>query len=71
MPEKFLDDNPHIFAADPFLLLLCVKSSPLEEYSKLVNKVPLFMLLMAMIEKVNYSNTQKVCIVRIQLYVLS
>ena len=62
MPEKFLDDNPCLFAADPFLLLLCVLTSPIEEYSKLINKVPLFMLLTAMIEKVNFRNAQKVSI---------
>ena len=62
LPEKFLDDNPHLFAADPFLLLLCVLISPLEEYSKMINKVPLFMLIAAMMDKVYPSNAQKVSV---------
>ena len=60
LPEKFLDDNQHLFAADPFLLLLCILASPLNEYDKLINKVPLFMLIAAMIEKVHTNNGQKV-----------
>ena len=55
-----MDDNRHLFAADPFLLLLCVLASPLEEYNKLINKVPLFMLIAAMIAKVHTKNGQKV-----------
>ena len=62
LPEKFLDDNQHLFATDPFLLLLCVLASPLEEYNKLINKVPLFMLIAAMIEKVHTKNGQKVSV---------
>ena len=65
LPEKFLDDNPHMFAADPFLLLLCVLVSPLEEFSRLVDKVPLFMLITAMIEKVHNGNGQKVNIIQL------
>ena len=62
LPENFLDDNQHLFVADPFLLLLCVIASPLSEYDKLINKVPLFMLIAAMIEKVHTNNGQKVSI---------
>ena len=60
LPEKFFDDNLFLFAADPFLLLLCVLASPMKEYSKLLTKVPLFMLIAAMIDKVDSRYANKV-----------
>ena len=39
----------------------------MNEYSKLISKVPLFMLITAMIDKVNSSNAHKVRILAFQL----
>ena len=57
---QFLDDHPHLFAVDQLLLYFIVQASPLETYNKLVEKVPLFMMLAGLMEKIPLSNKQKV-----------
>ena len=47
---KYFDTHPHLFAVDPLLVHFVVHASPLEAYSELVAKVPLFILLAALKE---------------------
>ena len=60
LPAQFLDDHPHLFAVDQLLLFFFVQVSPLEEYSKLIERVPLFMLLAGLSEKFPIDDRQKV-----------
>ena len=57
---KYLDDHPHLFAVDPLLLQFLVHASPLELYDELVTKVPLFMLLAALVRKLSKDEKEKV-----------
>ena len=60
MPAKFLDDHPHLFVVDQLLLYFFVQVSPLEEYNNLIKRVPLFMILMGLLEKIPLDDKQKV-----------
>lgn len=58
--RKYLDTHPHLFAVDPLLLHFVVHTSPLEVYSELVSKVPLFILLSALEENLSKGPRDKV-----------
>jgi len=55
-----LDDHPHLFAVDQLLLYFTVQASPLETYTKLAEKAPLFMMLAGLMEMIPVYNKQKV-----------
>ena len=57
---KYLDDYPHLFAVDPLLLHFVVYASPLDKYSELVTKVPLFILLATLTESLSKDTNEKV-----------
>ena len=58
--RKYLDTHPHLFAVDPLLLHFVVYVTPLEAYSELVTKVPLFILLSALEENLSKGPRDKV-----------
>ena len=58
--KKYLGLHPHLFAVDPLLLHFVVYVTPLEVYSKLVTKVPLFILLAALEENLFKGPREKV-----------
>ena len=60
LPANFLDDHPQLFAVDQLLLYFFVQISPLEQYSELIKRVPLFMVLMGLLEKAPLDDQQKV-----------
>ena len=57
---KYLDYYPHLFAVDPLLVHCVVRVSPLDAYSELVAKVPLFILLAALKENLSKGPREKV-----------
>ena len=57
---KYLDTHPHLFVVDPLLVHFVVQASPLEAYSELVAKVPLFILLTALKENLCKGPREKV-----------
>ena len=54
-----IDTHPYLTTLDPLLLQFCAQAATVDQYERLANKVPLFLLITAFVEECpRYSERQ-------------